>query len=397
MTKLVQKTENYVKQLLNKKLSPKFLYHSYHHTIRVVEKAKEMLKSITVTEAEAEALLLAAWFHDIGYTISSDEHEKHSIALATTFLKIENATPKLIEQVTQLIHVTTIDVQPQTLLEQMICDADCAHFSSKNYDTISELLRKEWELLQNKTYTESEWLQENIDLFTKKHQYHTPYAIENWQIGKDKNLIQLLKKQKKSKTERKKEKKQNKQLKLKQEKAATPERGIETMFRVTLKNHMELSAIADTKANILLSVNAIILSLALANLIPKLDNPSNEYLIVPSAIFIVMSVISIIFAILSTRPNVTGGEFTRQEIKNKKVNLLFFGNFHKMPLEEYTWGIREVMKDKDYLYDSMIKDLYFLGKVLHRKYKLLRLTYAIFMTGIIVSVLSFTIAFWINV
>ncbi len=288
-------------------------------------------------------------------------------------------------------------VIPKTLLEQIICDADCAHFSSKNYDTISELLRKEWELLFDKVYTESEWLEENIDLFTKKHRYHTTYAIEHWQIGKNKNLIQLLKKQKKSKSERKKEKKQKKELQLKQEKAATPERGIETMFRVTLKNHMELSAIADTKANILLSVNAIVLSLALANLIPKLDNPSNQYLIIPSAIFIAVSVISIIFAILSTRPNVTGGEFTRQEIKDKKVNLLFFGNFHKMPLEEYTWGIREVMKDKDYLYDSMIKDLYFLGKVLHRKYKLLRITYAIFMTGIIISVIAFSVAFKMNI
>ncbi|RZM23387.1 MAG: phosphohydrolase, partial [Pedobacter sp.] len=76
-----------------------------------------------------------------------------------------------------------------------------------------------------------------------------------------------------------------------------------------------------------------------------------------------------------------------------KTNLLFFGNFYKMQLEEYQWAMNEMMKDNDYLYNSMIKDLYFLGLVLHRKYKLLRITYNIFMFGIIVSVIAFVIAF----
>lgn len=64
-----------------------------------------------------------------------------------------------------------------------------------------------------------------------------------------------------------------------------------------------------------------------------------------------------------------------------------------MPVDEYVWAMNEMMKDKEYLYDSMIKDLYYLGLVLHRKYKLLRITYTIFMIGIIVSVLAFVIAF----
>ena len=66
-------------------------------------------------------------------------------------------------------------------------------------------------------------------------------------------------------------------LDIKKNKNAVPERGVETMFRVALKNHMTLSNIADTKANILLSVNAIIMSLALSTLLPVLDNPSNHY------------------------------------------------------------------------------------------------------------------------
>ena len=131
----------------------------------------------------------------------------------------------------------------------------------------------------------------------------------------------------------------------------------------------------------------------MSSIIPKLDSPSNSYLIIPTFIMLMFSVISIIFAILSTRPKVTTGTFTRQDIEDKKVNLLFFGNFFKMPLEEYEWAVNEMMKDDKYLYNSMIKDLYFLGLVLEKKYSLLRITYNIFMLGIIVSVISFVIAF----
>jgi len=105
------------------------------------------------------------------------------------------------------------------------------------------------------------------------------------------------------------------------------------------------------------------------------------------------SVVTIIFAILSTRPKVTSGVFTREDIENKKINLLFFGNFYKMPLEEYDWAMNEMMKDRDYLYSNMIKDLYYLGLVLQRKYNLLRIAYNFFMIGIIITVVAFVIAF----
>ena len=133
--------------------------------------------------------------------------------------------------------------------------------------------------------------------------------------------------------------------------------------------------------------------MALSNLIPKLDNPSNTYLIYPTAIFITFSVISMVLAVLATRPNVTSGKFTKKDVEQKKVNLLFFGNFHKMSLNEYEWAIQELVKDKEYIYSSLTKDLYFLGLVLNRKYKILRLTYTIFIIGIVISVLAFGISF----
>ena len=247
---------------------------------------------------------------------------------------------------------------------------------------ICELLRKEWELTCDKKLSESEWLNENINWLTTKHRFFSDVASAKWDKGKGKNLSKLLKDQKKFNQDIAKLKQKKDELSFKKSKIELPERGIETMFRVALRNHITLSDIADTKANILLSVNAIIISLVLSNLVSKLDNPSNDYLIWPTAIFALFTVTSIVLSVLATRPNVTGGKFTKEDVANKKVNLLFFGNFHKMKLVEFEWAMEEMMKDRDYL-----------GLVLNRKYNLLRITYTVFMIGIIVSVIAFAVAF----
>ncbi len=393
MNTLIVEVEKHVSSLLRSELPHTFIYHNLGHTKRVVKSAKELIEGENITDIDAENLLIAAWFHDVGYTKGCDNHEDNSVIIATAFLNDKNVDKDKITAISSLILSTKMKVVPQTHLEKVLNDADNSHFGKKGYTEICDLLREEWEQMDIRHFSDIEWTQENITFFTQHHRFHTDYALDKWQPTKDKNLASLFKTLKKQKQEDKKSRKKDEELSLKIDKAKLPERGIETMFRVTLKNHITLSNIADTKANILLSVNAIIVSLVLSNLVSKLDNPSNAYLIWPTVIFVVFTVISIVLSILATRPNVTSGEFTKEDVKNKKVNLLFFGNFHKMSLNDFEWAMGEMMKDRDYLYSSMKKDLYFLGKVLDRKYKILRLTYAVFMIGIIVSVISFAIAF----
>ena len=111
---------------------------------------------------------------------------------------------------------------------------------------------------------------------------------------------------------------------------------------------------------------------------------------------VIVCLATIVFAVLATRPNVSSGKFTREDIMNKETNLLFFGNFHSVPLESYMWGMREMMKDSDYLYGSMTKDIYFLGIVLGKKYKMLRKSYNIFMYGFVLSIVAFIVAMLLN-
>jgi Family of unknown function (DUF5706) len=82
-----------------------------------------------------------------------------------------------------------------------------------------------------------------------------------------------------------------------------------------------------------------------------------------------------------------------EDIREKRSNLLFFGNFHNMSLEDFQWGMTEMIKDPDFQYSSMTRDLYFLGKVLAQKYKYLTFCYNFFMVGMIVAVILFAYAF----
>lgn len=394
---LITKAEQFVVQLFKDKLSSDYSYHNIDHTLRVVNAVKLLIADEQLSDLEKEALLLAAWFHDTGYVECCKLHEEVGTEISDHFLTENQMQASQIELVKSLIKATAYMYTPQNKLENIIRDADTSHLGSVDFMEITESLRKELKEVEKKKISKLEWANGNLLFLNNNHQFYTDYAKKNWDPIKQDNIkktqenIQSLLLQKAEKDRLDDEKALLNKKKL--EKIDSPERGIETMFRVTMNNHTKLSQIADSKANILLSVNAIIISVALSTIVPKLDAPKNSHLIIPTFLLISFSVASIIMAIMSTRPKVSSGIFTRKEIEERKVNLLFFGNFYKMPLEEYTWAMRSMMTDKNHLYDSMIKDLYYLGVVLNRKYKLLRTTYTIFTIGILVSVLSFFLAF----
>lgn len=383
---ILHRAKDYVENLFKDKLSSVYFYHNFIHTTFTVNKAEEILRNTEVPEEDQEKVLLALWFHDTGYIECAKEHEEAGVRIAEKFLRNENYPEKGIEEISRLILATKITYQPQDLLEKIVKDADCSHFASHDYNDISDALRKEWELTNVRCFSNDEWNSGNLDMLKNKHRFYTDYAKKNWQPLKEKNIKKIEKKLEKD--DGKKQPSDSKK-----EKEPKSDRSVDTLFRVTLGNHTRLSDIADSKANILLSVNAIIISVCLSVLVPKLDAPRNSHLIVPSFILLLSSVLTIIFAILSTKPNVTKIRFTAQDVADRKVNLLFFGNFNRMIFEDYQSAMDILIKDRDYIYDSMIKDLYYLGKVLDRKYRLLSITYQIFMAGIIISVLSFGYAF----
>lgn len=392
MSNIISETDDFILHLFKDKLPNNFVYHNYTHSKRVYKSIIEIINNSQINVRDITILKLAALLHDTGYIKMCEGHEEESAIIAKEWLESKNVEPDIIEGVEKCILATKFDKEPNGKLEEMIRDADASHFGKDYFNEASEFLRQEYKEQGIREYTPTEWRNENIKVFVKKHQFYSEYAIKNWQPQKDKNLSKLIKNKKKAKANIKKEiMKAELKAKYKDE---SPERGIQSFYRTALKNHIKLSDIADTKANILLSVNAIIISLVLSNLLSKLDN--NVFLVIPTAIFVVSSATTMILSVIATRPNVTRGEFTKEDVANKTVNLTFFGNFHKMDLTQYEWAIKELINDRDYIYSSMTKDLYFLGKVLDRKYRILRYTYTIFVIGTIVSILAFAISFYVS-
>jgi len=113
---------------------------------------------------------------------------------------------------------------------------------------------------------------------------------------------------------------------------------------------------------------------------------------VPVVLLLSVNVVTIIYSVLATRPHIPPGTFRPEDVDEKKVNLLFFGNFYRMSLEDYTAGMVKLMDDADILYSNLIKDVYFQGIALGRKYRQLRISYNVFMYGLIASVLAFAVA-----
>ncbi|MDI9866519.1 DUF5706 domain-containing protein [Flectobacillus sp. DC10W] len=385
-TEKLNLVQQYAESVLSQ-LPPQFCYHNAQHTEAVVAATKEIAQEEGVKDKALENLLMAAWLHDIGYSVSFDDHETHSIALSQEFLTKIECTEKQIEKVSTYIGATRMPQSPHSHKQMILCDADLSHLASENFLEKTEHLRTEI-CFTKMSLSEKDWLKKTLT-FMEEHHYFTAYGKKVLEPRKQKN-ISLLKDKLEELKQAKKENKEKEKEKEAEAKVKRPDRGIETMFRTTSANHFQLSSMADNKANIMISVNTIVISLIVSILIRKLEE--NAYLIVPTIMITTVCLLATVFAVLATIPNVTKGKFSKEDIVNRSANLLFFGNFHEMELEDYQAGMKEMMNDSEFLYASMTRDIYFLGKVLGKKYKLLRIAYNIFMYGFVASILAFGVA-----
>jgi predicted metal-dependent HD superfamily phosphohydrolase len=393
---LLDRIKAHVENLFATNKDDRLIYHNAYHTEQVVKNAVRIANHYKLSDVDFFTVVTAAWFHDIGYLSSFEKHEEHGAEAATVFLRLQNVDEATIKQISECILATKMPQKPIGLLQDIICDADLFHLGSDSFKDRNKLMRKEAEAFCGKKIEKDQWRQNTIALF-HAHHYHTDYGQQQLNKGKEENLKDLESKNtdkhhgtdpekvtvitKEPVQSNKTEKKKN---------SDRPEKGIETMFRITSGNHQRLSDMADNKAHIMISTNSIILSVILSILLRKLED--NPHLIVPTLLLLIICVVTMVFSILATRPHVPPGRFTEEDVTEKRVNLLFFGNFYRMSLPEYEGGMLKMMEDREFLYGSLIKDLYFQGVVLGRKYRFLRVAYNVFMFGIIAAVLAFIIA-----
>ncbi|WP_239691507.1 Pycsar system effector family protein [Hymenobacter lapidarius] len=389
---LAKEAQAFVTELFATELAAKLTYHSLRHTETVAKECRVLATAASLSPEDTEALLLAAWFHDTGYLDVYDGHEFRSMERAAAWLAEHGVETGRIQLIKDLIQATHRDTEATTELQKLLLDADMSNLARDDFRSSAELLRTEWELVLGKTYSNPDWAELQLN-FMLGHKYLSDAGKDRYRDDFKKNTSdqrdELKKKEKKSK---KKKEELNDTF-------ADPKRGVETMFRTMYSNHIKLSDMADKKAGMMIQLNAVLLSVIITYLGAKSSalGPAftkNPVLAIPMSILLFTSLGSVVTAILSAQPDVTSFKWLKKSpeiANNRRVNLLFFGNFTKLSLDNFQDSIRELMRQKDGLYTNMVTDVYYLGEVLSRKYGLLRTSYSVFMVGLILTVLSFII------
>ncbi|MBP6977749.1 MAG: DUF5706 domain-containing protein [Bacteroidales bacterium] len=397
---LLKETEEFCLHLFADLDPEKYIYHNLAHTKEVVEASKIIGQHEDLSPEEMEMVEIAAWFHDTGYTMDYDHHEEESKKIATKFLTGKELDPDRIVVICGCIDATRIPQTPRNLMEQVICDADMYHLALANFAERTILLHLERNIFRKESAPVLEFMKESVQLLKKP--YFTTYANQIWTERKKGNIEEVNRKIKIWKAEEDlmqtgmdypglvgELKKETRRLKKELAQKPIYSRAVDTMFRTTSRKQINLSAIADNKSNILITMNTLIISVVITLFIRRYQDYPN--LIIPVMILIVSCLASLVAAILSTRPILLKGEFTEEDVQNKRVNLLFFGNFFNTAFRDYEKAIKEIMRDDEETFSIMIMDQYSQGKVLAKKFKLLRIAYDIFMYGFILFIITFSL------
>ena len=401
-TSTLEQAQHYVKTLYDSQATEKLYYHNLKHTEQVVDAAVQIAQHYQLSDVDFFTVVVAAWFHDIGYLSGDGKgHEERGARMAQSYLEGTGLEFGVVEAVKRCIIATQLPQRAVGLTEQIVCDADLYHLGTDEFSDRNKLMRKEAEAVQHRKISKEEWRRSTIR-FVESHQYYTDYCRLLLNEKQTENLIKLKAKEpetgdnavdtllREHGLETSREEGLVAEEKKKKDKKKDPGRGIDTVFRITSNNNQKLSSQADSKAHILIQVNSIIISVLLSLLLRKIEDHTN--LAIPATLLLAVNLVTIIFSILATRPHIPPGTFSQADLDEKKVNLLFFGNFYRMSLEQYANGMLIMMDDRDFLYGSLIRDVYFQGIALGKKYRWLRLSYNVFMYGLIASVMAFLIA-----
>jgi predicted metal-dependent HD superfamily phosphohydrolase len=392
---LLDAARQHVLGLWNEKRDRRLVYHSFSQTAEIVRLVTEIGAASQQTREVIETAQLAAWFHTTGYLFDYQQFVEKSAVAAEFFLAERRFEPAKIHRVRQCILTALTGIQPKPAEAQLLCDAITAVNLTTDFEQNSPLLRLEWELAENRKLTEQEWQEFLLQTLLNAH-FYLPSAKISYEPAVARQFLK------------------NRQLvdnqavvsKKATENGLEPDRfaklgknglrsGIQTFYRSNYANHIHLSAIADNKAHILIQINSILLSVAVSLLTWREGTTQNPMMMLPLVIFVVSGTVSLIFAVLSARPKVTNVN-NRMNPEMTKKNIVFFGNFVHLTIEQYEQQLDEMLRDGRLLYGNMTRDMYHLGKVLDKKYRFLHFAYNVFMIGFVVTVALFLVVYFMK-
>lgn len=388
---LLNAARRHVLHLWNEQHDSRLVFHNYAQAAGAAGLVEKLATAEILSASTAEIALLAAWFHNVGYLYDTARPVEAGAIRAEFFLVEQGCEPEKIRQVRQCIAAALADGRPETTEARVLSDALHAYDWVENYETRTPLLRLERELLSGHAVNEAEW-QRQVDEQLRKCVFFTAFAKTNYEPAL---ALRLLERRRTLPVADSPEPKKPKSAGIERfdRLARRPLRSsIQTYFRANYGNHIRLSAIADNKAHIMISVNSILLSVAISLLTYQSLTNRNPLYVLPIIMFLVTSLASLTFAVLSSRPRVTN--FV--PVSGQAANPVFFGNFVHLTLEQYEAATDAMLRDGRLLFGNMARDLYFLGQVLDKKYRLLTYSYTVFMMGFVATVGAFIGAYFLG-
>lgn len=188
--KIVAEVSHSVRKIFQSDLPDTLYFHNIRHTEEVVSASIEIGKATGLSDEELEIVVIASWFHDVGYCYKYAGHEELSMEIAEKTLLLLNYEKFNIKEVISCIAATKYPQNPKTTSDMVLCDADLYHLSLETYPHYAENLRKEWHSFLGRSYSDQEWRHVNCILL-ESHTYFTPFGQQVLQPKKEKNIIAI--------------------------------------------------------------------------------------------------------------------------------------------------------------------------------------------------------------
>ncbi len=391
---IIAQARQFVLNLHNQKANPKLLYHSYAQTAAIAEQVEALSKTLKASPEAVEIARLAAYFHQTGYLGNYNQAQSVSGNFAKQFLEKINYPKTKMQHVLRTIEATS-ESKANTVPEAMLLDAMQYVRYGEQYNEWSGLLRIERELVLGEEMSKQAWQELELQELLRV-QFYTPHGKTTFAPLVGQNIVKQKNRVDKAQASEKADTALQPVRPFENIAFGGSDRGAQTFFRTNYRMHMDLSAIADNKANIMISVNSILISVLITMLTWRNITQTNPSIMLPAVVFLMTALVSLVFAILSSRPKITNVNKKLTDLNSIKKNITFFGNFVRLPLEQYEKVMDEVLREDELLYGNMSRDLYYLGQVLAKKYHRLKMSYDIFMIGFVLAVLAFIISLFVN-
>src|SRR5829696_8845018 len=191
---ILSDARHYVTELFTHQVKPEFVFHNLEHTEAVADASSQMADYNQLSDEDRFVLMIAAWFHDTGYSTGrAEHHEENSVQITSQFLQKHNVDETIIQRVSSCILATHMPQSPISQVEKILCDADLMHLATEDFKAMNQLLKQERENLLGHKISKKDWRKNNIR-FLEDHKYFTEYGQNILEPKKHENLLSLRKK-----------------------------------------------------------------------------------------------------------------------------------------------------------------------------------------------------------